>query len=59
MNECQNWEHEHLLPINEDANFDPKRGTTNSDGAAAQARLAYNNDGSTPYIATAAVDRLV
>ncbi len=45
--ECQNWEHEHLLQINDDANFDKKGGTTNSGRAAAQASLAYNNDGST------------
>ncbi len=36
--------------INDDANFDPKRGSSNSGHAAAQARLAYNNDGSTRYI---------
>ena len=48
-NECQNWEHEHLLQINDDANFDKKGGTTNSGRAAAQASLAYNNDGSTRY----------
>ena len=35
--------------INDDANFDPKRGSSNSGHAAAQARLAYNNDGFTPY----------
>ncbi len=41
--------------INDDANFDPKRGSSNSGHAAAQARLAYNNDGSTRYSHQSAV----